>query len=389
MIDPGRAENVITNDGTTMRIVAETSGRPSVWNRIKEVVNEGPTANGGLLEAADDDSTPSDERGHAAPKAIEDTPAAVDSAGALAGDLGAPGHADASLGKDAALGKAGDSPGKEADAGEADAVGEEGKGDDQASEVGSAVKVDAEDANDDADASEGAKVIATQDDEPPVEDEEIAEKSKPKKPNTSGSSVEDEEPTQQKASSVEAKGRVRSSSVGNKQDNAPTKPRSSKFQVKEIPTRTSKTESTEAPASKSAKSMVRTKLVDDDVEKERLQLEKAERLEMMRLEKQRLAEERAYQRKLELQAREDERERKAEEREEQKQIRKEQREYEAARRAASQKAIADAAAAKKEPLTLEELNRVKAQNQFADRFDGIVQSDERYTFDASAVRGPS
>lgn len=358
VVDPGRAENVITNDGTTMRIVAETSGKPSAWNRIKEVVNEGPTADEGLLEAADEDSTPSDERGEIAPKAIKGTHAAEDSARASAEDTGAPEDA-------AAAGKAGDNPGEEADAGETDPA-VEGKGDDQVSEVGSAVKVDAEDAKDDSGALVGATIIASQDDEPPVEHKDTAEVSKPK------------------TSPAKAQGRARSSSVGNKQDSASTKPRSSKFHNK-----APKTGATETPASKAATSIVRTKLVEDDGEKERLQLEKAERLEMMRQEKQRLAEERDYQRKLELQAREDERERKAEEREEQKQIRKEQREYEAARRAASQKAIADAVSAKKEPLTLEELNRIKAQNQFADRFEGMVQSDEKYTFDASAVRGPS
>jgi hypothetical protein len=38
--DPDRAENVVTNDGTTMRILAQASAKPSAWNRQKEVVTD-------------------------------------------------------------------------------------------------------------------------------------------------------------------------------------------------------------------------------------------------------------------------------------------------------------------------------------------------------------
>ncbi|KAF2442344.1 hypothetical protein P171DRAFT_314280, partial [Karstenula rhodostoma CBS 690.94] len=42
VIDPDRAENVITNDGTTMRILADKNAQPSVWNRQPEIVNDDP-----------------------------------------------------------------------------------------------------------------------------------------------------------------------------------------------------------------------------------------------------------------------------------------------------------------------------------------------------------
>ncbi|CAK4024480.1 Hypothetical predicted protein [Lecanosticta acicola] len=38
IIDQTRAENVLTNDGTTMRILVQSSGKPSAWSRQKEVV---------------------------------------------------------------------------------------------------------------------------------------------------------------------------------------------------------------------------------------------------------------------------------------------------------------------------------------------------------------
>lgn len=40
MVDPDRAENVVTNDGTTMRIMSQLLDKPSVWNRQDEVIND-------------------------------------------------------------------------------------------------------------------------------------------------------------------------------------------------------------------------------------------------------------------------------------------------------------------------------------------------------------
>lgn len=38
VVDPERAENIITNDGATMRILVQSMGRPSAWSRQKEIV---------------------------------------------------------------------------------------------------------------------------------------------------------------------------------------------------------------------------------------------------------------------------------------------------------------------------------------------------------------
>ena len=38
VIDPQRAENVLTNDGSTMRIMVQSMGKPSAWSRQKEIV---------------------------------------------------------------------------------------------------------------------------------------------------------------------------------------------------------------------------------------------------------------------------------------------------------------------------------------------------------------
>ena len=40
MIDPNRAENVISNDGTSMRIMAQTAAKPSAWTRQQEIIED-------------------------------------------------------------------------------------------------------------------------------------------------------------------------------------------------------------------------------------------------------------------------------------------------------------------------------------------------------------
>jgi hypothetical protein len=42
VIDDQRPENVVTNDGTTMRIMAQKSATPSAWTRQKEVITSQP-----------------------------------------------------------------------------------------------------------------------------------------------------------------------------------------------------------------------------------------------------------------------------------------------------------------------------------------------------------
>lgn len=106
-------------------------------------------------------------------------------------------------------------------------------------------------------------------------------------------------------------------------------------------------------------------------------------------ENERLAEQRAYQKELEKEAREEERIRRAEDREEEKKIREDKRLYEAQRREESRQAIKNATQAKAEPLTLAELDKIKAQNQFVERFNGMAEEEQKFLFDHTAPRGPS
>lgn len=121
-----------------------------------------------------------------------------------------------------------------------------------------------------------------------------------------------------------------------------------------------------------------------------LRAEKAadsERAAREKEEKERLAEQAAYRKEIEKEARDEERARRAEDRKEQQKIREEKRIYEAQRREDNRKAIANAADLK--ALSLQDLDKIKAQNQFADRFVGMADDQGNAVFDPTAARGPS
>lgn len=100
-----------------------------------------------------------------------------------------------------------------------------------------------------------------------------------------------------------------------------------------------------------------------------------------------LAEQRHYQQELLQQQRKDEADRRAEEREEQRAIRAEKRAWDAKRREDARKAIENAANLK--ATSLADLEKIRAQNQFVERFNGMSEQTQKYDFDPTAPRGPS
>ncbi|MCJ1321212.1 hypothetical protein MMC15_006556 [Xylographa vitiligo] len=94
---------------------------------------------------------------------------------------------------------------------------------------------------------------------------------------------------------------------------------------------------------------------------------------LMREEQERLASLRTHQQELEREARTDDRQRMAEERAEK----------------PAYEAINQAADAKKAALTLDELSKMAAQNQFAERFNGMIENQGKFVFDSSSFRRPS
>lgn len=115
--------------------------------------------------------------------------------------------------------------------------------------------------------------------------------------------------------------------------------------------------------------------------------EEAEAARRQEEEAELLAEQRRYRKELEQQARKDESERRAEEREEARQIRTEKRQWDAKRREEARKAIEAAASLK--ATSLADLEKIRAQNQFVERFNGMSEQTQKYDFDPTAPRGPS
>ncbi|KAF4446873.1 Mannose-binding lectin [Fusarium austroafricanum] len=369
VIDPNRAENIVTNDGTTMRIVAELTGKPSAWNRIKEVVKEGPIAGPELADGNEDITNDSSSKAEIElPKqalaAIEGTKLASGSSEAppeektTDSDKPEVGKDEAPVSKDAPPEESGEP--EKAQASESDSLVEVDPT--EAAIPAAANPKNTQASPDEAEASSTSPVAVEK--ATNTEKDETAEKE-----------TKAEKEVAKTGTSTAYSSRNRSSSVGNKQSTETTalavrKP--SKYQVKEIPSR-------QAPKG----------VITAPQKLDELAAEEAKKQELLQEEKKRMAEQRAYQRELEAERRKEQTLIRQEELKEQQEIRAEKRAFEKERREAARKAINEAAAARKEPLTLEELNNIKAQNQFADRFDGVMQGDKKFYFDPTTGNGTS
>lgn len=338
-----------------MRIAAELTGKPSAWNRIREVVKEGPLVDHELAESKENAPTDS------SPEAI------IEAANPGPGSSESPPKEKATASEKPAVAVVESKVGKDADPASDDASSEESERR-ESTLSGSVIEVDREDAAAGAvDPNDGQAAPSTA---APSHSAPTA----PEKGKRAGKEVA------KTGTSAARQSRNRSSSVDNKQSDptsAPPVRKSDKFQVKEIPSRQAPKGALAAPRQV------------DDLAVEKADLERSERLELLQEEKKRMAEQRAYQREIELERRREQTLIRQEEAKEQQELRAEKRAYEKARRDAAQKAINEAVEKNKEALTLEELNKIKAQNQFADRFEGVMKEDKKFYFDPSTGRGTS
>lgn len=180
--------------------------------------------------------------------------------------------------------------------------------------------------------------------------------------------------------------RLRSSSAGGTHGptSAPVSKTKSRFPVTKVPVRQAKTGRTSQEWNKLKSALARSKA--EEAERKR-EAEDAGRVVREKEEKENIAEQAAYRKEIEKEAREEERARRAEDRKEQQKIREERRSDEAQRREENRKAIGNATDLKS--LSLQDLDKIKAQNQFADRFVGMAEKQGDITFDSTAPRGPS
>ncbi|KAJ5986739.1 hypothetical protein N7451_011104 [Penicillium sp. IBT 35674x] len=423
VIDPNRSENVVTNDGTTMRIMAQKSGTPSAWTRQKEVLVEDPATV--ILEAKA-------EKAKAEVKMIEEQ-LADEEAEETPESEPAP-KPEATKQKLAV------------EALEDDEQPDE-QPEDSSKETDSIVEV--------TDADEAQTDVEDQTPEPELTGskaiEEVGE--------TEGADVEYEPADESEVKPSETRGRATSSSkellgtpipdradnlvrleargkkatkasVSGEKDNGKAitekafqpqgdddevdreaimanlhanaekphdrddtvshlaaNPRKSvKRSLSADRARSQIAEKSTSPPDRAAirAALNKTKSAFTPV---RSAQERAEAARREQEEKKVLDEDRAYRRKLDLEARKEEQERRAEEREEQRSIRAEKRQWDAKRREDARKAIENAA--NLEATSLADLEKIRAQNQFVERFNGMPEQTTKYDFDPTAPRGPS
>jgi hypothetical protein len=185
---------------------------------------------------------------------------------------------------------------------------------------------------------------------------------------------------------AEVTSRMRPSPAGGKHDASlePFKVTKSSSQVAEVPTRIPRAPSKPEDWNRVKSVLERSKA--EKIQRQREQ-EEAEREAREQDERERIAEQAAWRKEVEKEAREEERARRKEEREEARTIREERRAYAKQRREENRQAIREAADLK--TLSLEDLNKIKAQDQWVDRFSGMADDQADIKFDPTAPRGPS
>ncbi|KAK4221372.1 hypothetical protein QBC38DRAFT_513609 [Podospora fimiseda] len=320
VINNDRAENVLLNDGTTMRILAQTQAKPSAWTRQKEVLVDDRTV--GIKPAPSQLPRP--------PKRVE--PEAIEEP-----DIVEPTNSE--------------EPAVEESNIENDTHEQESPTDDDTPVDTPAGTVDS--------ASESAHTQTAEERDTELatggQDDTVAV------PDPAPAVEKSESPTSKPvpATIKKSAGRQRSASVGGGNKSGPS------------------------PNAKADRQALQAALARRKLREEK------EAEERERLEQEKLKEAREHQRKLEAEAREEDRLRRQEERDEQRKIRSEKRAFEEQRRKDMYKAINDAAAAKNKALSMDEMKAIAKQNQFAERWNGMLENTQDFIFDGSAPRGPS
>lgn len=346
VIDPTRAEIVVTNDGTTMRIIAEKSATPSVWSRQPEVVTDNRAAatlhRHKLEQAVDEIEEPQIE-------SIPEDTKQIDAGPTEATDTGDVTAASA------------DSEGKESTADESSAAAE---GSAAAVEMEKSDSVDhitrdnLDEKAPQAAADEAAKEAASAE-AAPVSTEEKNEPTK-KISDDAGTSMEKTSKRSPRTFATH-KAAQRSSSAG---AGAKTAQSSSK------PTASHPTTS-QATLQRAASKLKADAARKKGEEKQQEEARKKADEERRKREEKKIEEQRKYEEEIEKESREDERSRRREDRTEERQIRTEKRAFDAKRREDARKAIE--AAANLKAASIEDLKKIAAQNQFAERFTGMLE----------------
>ncbi|KAJ5150900.1 uncharacterized protein N7482_010152 [Penicillium canariense] len=434
VVDSNRSENVVTNDGTTMRIMAQKSATPSAWTRQKEVLVESPAtavlaANAEkakdevkvikeqLEDEGDEETAEPEAEAESEPEATEQKPATEDPEEEPESEL-----KKELEGEPEDSSKETDSVDEVPDADEARTEVEDNKPDSKSTDVEATQKGGE---SEDADAKPEPEPVVESEAKPAKTRGRATSSSETKpqaviKPDratilaklqaggkkvtktTASSDDAVEKPTAEKPSEPQGNDDKidREAIMANLQANA-EQPHDRDNVVANLRANTKKSvkrslssdrarqrtaEKSATPLGRTAirAALTKTKIAATPVQSAH---DAAEASRREKEEQELLKEDRAYRRKLELEAREDERTRREEERKEQQAIRTEKRQWDAKRREDARKAIDNAANLK--AMSLQDMEKIRAQNQFVERFNGIGEQTTKYEFDATAPRGPS
>ncbi|KNG51198.1 hypothetical protein DDE82_005910 [Stemphylium lycopersici] len=406
IIDEQRPENVVTNDGTTMRIMAQKNALPSAWTRQKEVIVAKP-ATAILIENA--------EKAKEQAKLIEEELADEDAAAEVLNEN--PNLEDQqSAGEPREEVRPTDQPGpaKETNSANSDEP-KLARAKKEKADAGSLKKKIAEkETLSDESASSDLEVVVA--DEALEAGAAVADEGKVNTPQFSSaeprSKIADDKQSKQihaeKSSNLKKDGGGvdQQAIVANLQQNAskddevdrdaivanlqanterpaprkPTQRGTSADRARQI--------SAKSSAGPPDRAAIRAALMGKAAPDSSIAAkEEAERARQQAEEAEILAENRRYQKELMQQQRKEEADRRIEELKEQQTIRAEKRAWDAQRREEARQAISKAADLK--AMSKDEINKILAQNQFVERFSGMAENSQKYNFDPTTPRGPS
>ncbi|KAI8633210.1 hypothetical protein F5Y19DRAFT_294110 [Xylariaceae sp. FL1651] len=407
VVDDQRPENVVTNDGTTMRIMAQKTATPSAWTRQKEVITSQPAtvvleenakkarAEVALIEEAiaeeaaeeasleavpesvtqpefEPDEKPSEpEPQESEGKSEDEQPSAEDSGSVdeVADAEEARAATDTPVADEAEPQQAQSSIRQPAVKSTAPAKGTTAK-QPGVKGVASARSVAAKLAKRDSAKATMEKPAQPKGDDGVVDEEAIIQNLK------ANASADDKVDREAIAANLRANAQKPSVTEQKK----PVKRGASSDRGRE---RTPKPAA--GPLDRAAIKAALVGKAPKDAAK--LAKEEAEQARLMKEESENLAEQRRYQREILQQERQEEAERRRCEREEAQEIRREKREWDRKRREDARKAIESAA--NLQAMSMADMEKIRAQNQFVERFNGMSEQTEKYDFDPTAPRGPS
>ncbi|KAI0147799.1 hypothetical protein GGR57DRAFT_475869 [Xylariaceae sp. FL1272] len=407
VVDDQRPENVVTNDGTTMRIMAQKAAKPSAWTRQKEVITSQPAtivleenakkakAEVALIEEALADEAVEDVPPEADPESAAAPPTEGEEIGepepepeVPAGESEAPADAEPELPVEESIPEDTGSLDEIVDAEEARTASEAPEAESPEEESNVADEAEPQQAQESLSPKPSKRLASARSKISSAK----AIAGKPTQPKGDDDTVDQEAIVQNLQANASTDDKIdRDAIAANLRANAQGPPKiepKKKSVIRSSSSDRGRERAAKAPSTPLDRAAIRSALTGKPPQNsEKAAKEEAEQARLLKEEAENLAEQRRHQREIQEQERKDEAERRKEERDEARLIRSEKRDWDRKRREDARKAIENAANLK--ATSLADLEKIRAQNQFVERFNGMSEQTQKYDFDPSAPRGPS